>query len=66
MIYNHNRGALQQVGNLLIAWRMWWKVALIQRLCEKMKMSVAQQDFGGSVWSNETAVRSGVVHAKGK
>lgn len=31
-----------------------------------MKLSVAEQDFGDSVWSHETAVRSGVVHAKGK
>lgn len=64
MIHTHNKAALQETGNLLIAWR--WKVALIQRPCKKMKLSVAEQDFGGSVWSNETAVRSGVVHAKGK
>lgn len=42
MIYTHNKAALQQVGNLLIVWSMCWKVALMQRVCMEMELSVAK------------------------
>lgn len=66
MMYTHNKAALQQVGNLLIAWSMCWKVALMQKVCVEMELNAAEGDFEGSVWSHEAAVRSGLVHAKGK
>lgn len=64
MIYTHNKATLQQVGNPLIAWRMCWKAALMQRVCMEMELSMAEQDFEGSVRSHETAARSGSVCSK--
>lgn len=57
MIYTHNKAALQQVGNLLIARSMCWKVALMRGVCMEMELSVAERDFEGSIWSHEAAVR---------
>ena len=66
MIHAHNKAALQQVGNLLIARSMCWKVALMWRVCMEMELNAARWDFESSVWSHEAAVRSGLMHAKGK
>lgn len=38
----------------------------MQKVCVEMELNAAEGDFEGSVWSHEAAVRSGLVHAKGK